>query len=168
VLIERQRIEQVLVNLLDNAADHSPADSPIEIELDAAPAGLARVRAIDRGAGRRRAAVHRMFEPFFTTRAAATGLGLCIAKGIVEDHGGASAPAQRSAPGLTVEFTLPLAPRASRDEAAHPDPRRRGRGPHQLLLLPARKGFAVAEAGDAGRGATGHDVAVRGRPAAAT
>ena len=51
-----------------------------------------------------------MFEPFFTTRAGGTGLGLSIAKGIVEDHGGhIGASRNDPAPGLTVEFTLPLA-----------------------------------------------------------
>ena len=110
VLIERERIEQVLVNLLDNAADHSPDDSPIEIELDRRLPGLARVRAIDHGAGPPAAGLDRMFEPFFTTRAGGTGLGLSIAKGIVEDHGGhISASRNDPAPGLTLEFTLPLA-----------------------------------------------------------
>jgi signal transduction histidine kinase/putative methionine-R-sulfoxide reductase with GAF domain len=110
VRIERPRIEQVLVNLLDNAADHSPQDSPIRIELDRRLPGLARVRAIDRGAGAPAVGVDRMFEPFFTTRAGGTGLGLCIAKGIVEDHGGhISASRNDPGPGLTAEFTLPLA-----------------------------------------------------------
>ena len=110
VLIERQRIEQVLVNLLDNAADHSPDASPIQIELDRRLPGLARIRTIDRGAGLPAVGVDRMFEPFFTTRAGGTGLGLCIAKGIVEGHGGhISAIRNDPAPGLTVEFTLPLA-----------------------------------------------------------
>ena len=110
VLVERLRIEQVLVNLLDNAADHSPDDSPIEIALDRRLPGLARVRAIDRGAGQPTAGLDRMFEPFFTTRAGGTGLGLSIAKGIVEDHGGRiSARRNDPAPGLTLEFTLPLA-----------------------------------------------------------
>jgi signal transduction histidine kinase len=111
VLIDRQRIEQVLVNLLDNAADHSPDDSTIEIELARRLPGLARVRTTDRGSGAPGAAVDRMFEPFFTTRANGTGLGLTIVKGIVEDHGGRiGAWRNEPGPGLTVEFTLPLAP----------------------------------------------------------
>ncbi|MET0552204.1 MAG: ATP-binding protein [Vicinamibacteria bacterium] len=115
VRVERHRIEQVLVNLLDNAADHSPGDRPIRIELDRRLPGLARVRAIDRGAGLPAVGVEKMFEPFFTTRAGGTGLGLCIAKGIVEDHGGhISASRNDPPPGLTVEFTLPLAAGASR------------------------------------------------------
>lgn len=110
VLIERQRIEQVLVNLLDNAADHSPRESAIGLELDRRLPGLARVRAVDAGTGAPAVGVDRMFEPFFTTRTGGTGLGLCIAKGIVEDHGGhITASRNDPAPGLTVEFTLPLA-----------------------------------------------------------
>lgn len=115
VLIERQRIEQVLVNLLDNAADHSPRDSAIRLQLDRRPPGLARVRAVDAGTGAPAVGVDKMFEPFFTTRTGGTGLGLCIAKGIVEDHGGhISASPNDPAPGLTVEFTLPLAVEVSR------------------------------------------------------
>jgi len=111
VVIQRQRIEQVLVNLLDNAADHSPDGTPIEIELSRRLPGLARIRAIDRGAGLPVAGVDKMFEPFFTTRANGTGLGLTIARSIVEDHGGRiGAWRNEPPPGLTVEFTLPLAP----------------------------------------------------------
>jgi signal transduction histidine kinase len=111
VLIERQRLEQVLVNLLDNAAEHSPDDTRIDLELARRLPDLARVRAIDRGSGVPSAGVDRMFEPFFTTRANGTGLGLTIAKSIVEDHGGRiGAWNNDPAPGLTVEFTLPLAP----------------------------------------------------------
>ncbi len=115
VLIERQRIEQVLVNLLDNAAEHSPADSPLELELARRLPDLVRVRAVDRGQGVPAAGVDRMFEPFFTTRADGTGLGLTIAKSIVEDHGGRiGAWNNEPPPGLTVEFTLPLAPEPDR------------------------------------------------------
>jgi signal transduction histidine kinase len=111
VLMQRRRIEQVLVNLLDNAADHSPDGSPIEIALSRRQPGLACVRALDRGAGLPGEDVDWMFEPFFTTRASGTGLGLTIAKGIVEDHGGRiRAWRNEPPPGLTVEFTLPLAP----------------------------------------------------------
>ncbi|HEY7598488.1 MAG TPA: ATP-binding protein, partial [Candidatus Limnocylindrales bacterium] len=74
-----------------------------------------RVRAIDRGSGVPAADADRMFEPFFTTRANGTGLGLTIAKSIVEDHGGRiDAWNNEPAPGLTVEFTLPLAPEPER------------------------------------------------------
>jgi signal transduction histidine kinase len=103
------------VNLLDNAAEHSPADSPLELELARRLPDLVRVRAVDRGQGVPAAGVDRMFEPFFTTRADGTGLGLTIAKSIVEDHGGRiGAWNNEPPPGLTVEFTLPLAPEPDR------------------------------------------------------
>jgi hypothetical protein len=111
VLIEPQRLEQVLVNLLDNAAAHSPDDSPIHVELARRLPDLVRVRAVDRGTGLPAAGAERMFEPFFTTRSSGTGLGLTIARSIVEDHGGRiGAWNNDPPPGLTVEFTLPLAP----------------------------------------------------------
>jgi signal transduction histidine kinase/putative methionine-R-sulfoxide reductase with GAF domain len=110
-LIEPQRIEQVLVNLLDNAAAHSPPDSTIRVELVRRLPDLVRVRSVDRGSGAPADSLERMFEPFFTTRTAGTGLGLTIARSIVEDHGGRiGAWNNQPGPGLTVEFTLPLAP----------------------------------------------------------
>jgi signal transduction histidine kinase len=111
VLIEPQRIEQVLVNLLDNAAEHSPPDGAIRVELARRLPDLVRVRTVDLGCGVPAAGLDRMFEPFFTTRASGTGLGLTIARSIVEDHGGRVAAWNNDpGPGLTVEFTLPLAP----------------------------------------------------------
>jgi len=110
VLIERARMEQVLFNLLDNAAQHSPEDHPIEVQLARRLPDLARVRTVDGGSGVPPAALDRLFEPFFTTRSNGTGLGLTIARSIVEEHGGhVVAWNNHPPPGLTVEFTLPLA-----------------------------------------------------------
>jgi signal transduction histidine kinase len=110
VMIDHARIEQVLFNLLDNAAEHSPPDQPITVELERRVPDLVRVRTVDRGSGVSAQALARLFEPFFTTRPNGTGLGLAIVKSIVEDHGGRTGAWNNDPPpGFTVEFTLPLA-----------------------------------------------------------
>jgi signal transduction histidine kinase len=102
------RIEQVLSNLLDNAAQNSEADTPIEVVL-AREGPRARARVCDRGRGLTRETLDRMFEPFFTSRPGGTGLGLALVRSIVDAHGGTlMAWNNDPPPGCTIEFTLPL------------------------------------------------------------
>jgi signal transduction histidine kinase len=104
---DRARIEQVLLNLLDNAAQHSTPQAPIRVEL-ARDAGDVRLRVADAGRGLSGAAATRLFEPFFTTRDNGTGLGLALVKGIVEGHGGSVAAWNNDpGPGATFEVRLP-------------------------------------------------------------
>jgi signal transduction histidine kinase len=110
VMIDHARIEQVLFNLLDNAAEHSGAGQPIEVDLERRVPGLVRVRIADHGTGVPPAALGRLFEPFFTTRPNGTGLGLAIVKQIVEAHGGSVAAESSQGTGATFTFTLPSAP----------------------------------------------------------
>jgi len=106
-------IEQVLVNLLDNAIKYSPADTTITVEGERAGDQLT-VRVIDEGQGIPADARQAVFDMFYRVRAgdkqvAGTGLGLSICRGIVEAHGGeiAACPG-RDGRGTTIEFTLPL------------------------------------------------------------
>ncbi|MFO1347640.1 MAG: ATP-binding protein [Pseudomonadales bacterium] len=84
-----QTLVQLFINLLSNASDASPPDSPIDISAEQKnQQWLVRVR--DYGHGIAAAHLQRIFEPFFTTKLAGqgTGLGLALAYSIVEDHGG--------------------------------------------------------------------------------
>ncbi|MCW5893203.1 MAG: two-component sensor histidine kinase [bacterium] len=85
--LDAARIQQMLVNLLRNAVEASPADAPVEACVEAADAGLVfTVR--DHGAGLPGGDPSRLFEPFYTTRVHGTGLGLAVARRIVELHAG--------------------------------------------------------------------------------
>lgn len=104
---DRARIEQVLLNLLDNAAQHSEPPAPIRVELGREAQEVA-LRVVDAGQGLSEVPVARLFEPFFTTRDNGTGLGLALVKGIVEGHGGrVSVWNNDPAPGATFEIHLP-------------------------------------------------------------
>jgi signal transduction histidine kinase len=121
---DEDQLRQVFVNLLANAVDAGPPESPVRISVERVTLSAgdrrngeggrqvsgARVSITDRGQGMDERTRARIFEPFFTTKKKGTGLGLAIAKQIVEQHGGRISV--DSAPGQGTRFTieLPLSP----------------------------------------------------------
>jgi two-component system sensor histidine kinase HydH len=100
------KMEQVLINLLDNARQASPEDAPVDVRLGTGEPGLTfEIR--DRGAGIDPEDLGRIFEPFFTTRVRGTGLGLALARRIVEEHGGRIAAANHPGGGAVITIELP-------------------------------------------------------------
>jgi two-component system sensor histidine kinase HydH len=86
-LLDAGRMEQVLVNLLDNALKATPDDQTVSAEV--ARAGGELVYAVrDHGPGVPASERAHIFEPFHTTSCRGTGLGLAVARRIVELHGG--------------------------------------------------------------------------------
>ena len=86
--VDAARLQQVLMNLLLNAIQATPAGG--QVRLDARVDGTDVLLAIeDSGAGIPAAVRDRIFEPFFTTKDAGTGLGLPLVHSIVQQHGGA-------------------------------------------------------------------------------
>jgi len=111
---------QVLLNLLSNAADAIGEHGTIEISTDEAD-GVFELRVKDSGPGLSESARQRIFEPFFTTKGVGegTGLGLAISYGFVEALGGTIVAANRSdRRGATFTITLPAAARPSLDQTA--------------------------------------------------
>jgi signal transduction histidine kinase len=109
---DSRRLERVLLNLLSNANTFAPAGSEIAINMrqDAHEVTIA---VQDAGPGITAAAIPHLFEQFFTERTSSSrhnigaGLGLPIAKGIVEAHGGRIWVESTVGAGTTVSFTLP-------------------------------------------------------------
>lgn len=87
--VDAVRLEEVIVNLIDNAVKYSPSDMPIDIDVSAT-ADSVRISVRDRGPGISKEERERIFEPFYraATNQPGVGLGLHIAKDIVELHGG--------------------------------------------------------------------------------
>ena len=104
-------IEQVLVNLLDNALKYTPEGTPIDISAEIKENRLV-VEVADRGPGIPEADLPRLFEKFYRgpqkeTKSGA-GLGLSICKGIIEIHGGTISAENGPGGGSLFRFTLPL------------------------------------------------------------
>lgn len=103
-------VEQVLLNLLENALRHTPPGTPIEIVVRTAH-DCVRIEVADRGPGIPPATIERIFEKFHTTtRAGGSGLGLAICRAITTLHGGSIAAANRDGGGARFTVVLPLTP----------------------------------------------------------
>ncbi|MEW2503636.1 HAMP domain-containing sensor histidine kinase [Amycolatopsis sp. CA-161197] len=116
VRADRERLYQVVVNLLENAARHGPAGGSVEVRAVVA-AGETRIEVRDEGPGIPAADRDRVFERFTRGERAGgggTGLGLAIARWVVELHGGTIAVVEPPAdvvpgvaPGCRIRVTLP-------------------------------------------------------------
>ena len=126
VMADRQRIVQVLGNLLTNAARHSSESSTIKVSA-AREEGHVSVSVADEGRGIPAESLPRLFRKFSGVKSGqpggGTGLGLAICRGIVEAHGG-SIWAESDGPGLGARFTftLPTVEEAGRDTAGILEP----------------------------------------------
>lgn len=104
------KLHQVFINLLDNAAQHSPKNSEIRMEILSSAKKAIRIRVVDQGTGIKPDDLPHVFEPFFTKRHAGTGLGLSIVKNIIENHGGdIKIRNNEPPPGCNTEIMLPVA-----------------------------------------------------------
>ncbi|QDU39991.1 Sensor protein FixL [Maioricimonas rarisocia] len=117
VQADRGRIAQVFRNILENAVAACPASGEVVIttldaELHGQPAIELRFR--DNGPGLSEDTKQRVFEPFFTTKSRGTGLGMAIARRIVDAHGGEISIADLDEPGATIVVVLPRSMASSR------------------------------------------------------
>jgi signal transduction histidine kinase len=132
VKADRERIAQVIANLLGNAVKYSPAGGVVSIEGETSD-GMARVHVRDGGIGVPDEHQSRIFTKFFRGSAresgiAGTGLGLAVSREIVEAHGGRMSFTSKAGSGSHFWFELPLEPEA---QFAEPEP-----GPEPLSARP--------------------------------
>jgi len=120
VAIDDVLIEQVLVNLLDNALKYTPAKSPIEILATATDRAVT-VEVADHGPGLPPGQEDRVFEKFYRGQplgGRGAGLGLSICQGIVRAHGGRIWAQNRPEGGVAFLFTLPITEKPPTVDAA--------------------------------------------------
>lgn len=102
------QLEQVLTNLLENAARHSPPLSTVEVGARARGA-LVEVWVSDEGAGLAPFERERIFQPFRRGQdSASTGVGLAICRAIIEAHGGTISALGAPSGGAQFRFTIPV------------------------------------------------------------
>ena len=123
VMLDAVLFEQVLFNILDNAAKYAPPDTTIRIQSWRDQDSI-RLQVLDEGPGIPSADVGRIFDKFYRVQKgdqvrAGTGLGLSISKGFVESlHGSITAANRIDRPGAAFTITLPIPPANSQREAA--------------------------------------------------
>ncbi|HEX6762335.1 MAG TPA: ATP-binding protein [Gaiellaceae bacterium] len=112
VVVAPEKIERVLANLISNALRHTPADGSVAIRLEELPLEVC-IHVEDTGTGLDPTASARMFDRFWRADRARSssgaGLGLAIARGLVEAHGGRIWAENRAHGGARVSFSLPSA-----------------------------------------------------------
>jgi PAS domain S-box-containing protein len=123
---DADQLEQVLINLVKNAIEASPAGAGVRVSVKPAPpapgtprgAGAlppgVRVSVFDQGAGIDEETCKTIFEPFFTTKKGGSGLGLYVSHDIVKRHGGTIAVKSVSGEGTCFTVEIPLEPAGGR------------------------------------------------------
>jgi signal transduction histidine kinase len=106
ITADREMIRRALLNLVLNAVDAMPRGGTLTVRLAHGPQGV-ELQVADTGEGLSEDALHRAFEPFYTTKAGGTGLGLAIVYRIAEVHRGAVAAANDPHGGAVFTVRLP-------------------------------------------------------------
>lgn len=111
IKVDPLRVEQVVVNLVQNAQKYSPPDGKVIFSVSNEDQRL-KISVRDEGPGIAPADLPRLFDPFFrgglgNNEAEGAGLGLAICKDIVEEHGGEIWARNNEGPGSTFYFSLP-------------------------------------------------------------
>jgi signal transduction histidine kinase len=107
LLGDPQRLKQVLLNLCRNAIEAMPAGGLLTLRARCQD-GEVVLEVSDTGVGIPADALERVFEPFYTTKEAGTGLGLAVCRRIVEAHGGRLSVRSQPDRGTTIQVHLPL------------------------------------------------------------
>lgn len=109
VLWDAERLKQALWNVVLNALDASSAGGSVRLEAAQKEEGVV-IAVSDTGPGIPPEARERVFEPYFTTKEGGTGLGLALARRLVEAHGGRIALESEAGRGTTVRLAVPVRP----------------------------------------------------------
>jgi signal transduction histidine kinase len=117
------RLARAMESLLENAIQNSPRNGRVSAHLTQSSTNCVRLDVIDQGPGFPPEHMEKLFTPFFTLRPGGSGLGLTIAKKIIEDLGGSIRLSNRTCGGAQVTVFLPAAPNST------PESRITRRGP---------------------------------------
>ncbi len=112
LLVDAEKLQQVMINLINNSIDAMPQGGALTIRTETEPEALLLCVA-DTGEGIREEDIGSIFEPMFSTKSdRGTGLGLTIVKQIIVEHGGSISVESRWREGTTFSIRLPLQPPA--------------------------------------------------------
>ncbi|MCW2539232.1 MAG: Integral rane sensor signal transduction histidine kinase [Frankiales bacterium] len=109
IVVDRDQIRQVILNLLTNAYEAMPEGGTVRITAQVIDHAVT-ISVLDSGLGMDEQTRAQVFEPFFSSKVKGTGLGLAVSKRIVEKHLGNLTMTSQPGQGCTAVLTLPLTP----------------------------------------------------------
>ncbi|MGV3773984.1 MAG: two-component system sensor histidine kinase NtrB [Verrucomicrobiales bacterium] len=124
------QIKQVVLNLIKNAMQSMNRGGELTVTTGGALEGVW-ISISDTGSGINQEQLHRIFQPFFTTKKKGSGLGLMVVQRIIRDHGGRIEVDSRLGEGTTFRIWLPLHERPPRLLGSHAAPEEQQRGEDQ-------------------------------------
>lgn len=107
ILCDRSQIKQILINLIKNGMEAMDVPGQIKINFQELKSYIA-INVIDEGSGIPEEIIHKLGEPFFTTKQNGTGLGLMITKQILSHHDGKLEVFKNAGMGSTFQILLPV------------------------------------------------------------
>jgi signal transduction histidine kinase len=107
VVVDRNLLARAITNIVENALHAMPGRGSLTVTAEATPATVS-LSFADTGTGMDAEALRRVFEPYFSTKATGTGLGLTIAKRNVELNGGSILVRSAAGKGTVVTIDLPI------------------------------------------------------------
>jgi signal transduction histidine kinase len=105
---DARKLRQALLNIVLNAIQASPRGATVRLAVSRSCGEGARITVNDDGTGMTPEVLDRIRKPYFTTKEGGTGLGVAVARGLVEQHGGRLEYKSVSGTGTTVTLTLPM------------------------------------------------------------
>jgi len=118
VMVDVEKMKRVFMNIITNAIDAMPEGGTLTIRSRKAD-GNVEITFTDTGAGMTRDTLEKLWNPLFTTKAKGIGLGLPIAKRLVEAHGGTINARSAAGEGSTFTVTIPTKPNSEEREVKH-------------------------------------------------
>lgn len=105
-MIDPQLLKSAMLNILINAMEASEENSVIDVRLVESDGNIV-VNVADEGRGIREDILHRVFDPYFSTKSVGTGLGLPLTRTIIEKHGGGITLESKEGRGTVVTIIIP-------------------------------------------------------------
>jgi signal transduction histidine kinase len=116
MMADAEKMRRVLINLIENAIDAMPKRGKLTIESRESDGGV-EISLSDNGTGMSKETLERIWSPLFTTKAKGIGLGLPIAKRLVEAQGGSITVQSKQGTRTTFTIRIPKAPTKNKERA---------------------------------------------------
>ena len=121
---DARKLRQALLNLLLNAVQACGRGATVTLDVGRGSGDAARIRVVDQGCGMTAEVMDRIRKPYFTTKEGGSGLGVAVARGLVEQHGGVLTFESQPKQGTTVTIELPSTSLSLAASRALPNPLR--------------------------------------------